>query len=148
MKILKEGGIFILPLLACSVLMTAIIAERFYTFSRTTRRPLDQYEEPRRVVNALRRRLTVLHTIITISPMLGLLGTITGLMKCFNLLGEKGVTFYDPQQLSLGISEALITTAVGLVIAVISTVFYNYFQNRLQLYVEEYNSQFANQDQS
>lgn len=140
MKLIEQGGLFMIPLTICSILMVAIIAERFYLFINTTRRPLADYHKPETVVKSLRKRLITLNTIIAISPMLGLLGTITGLMKCFSLLGEKSVTSYEPQQISLGISEALITTAAGLIIAVIATIFYNYFNSRLESYVEEYNS--------
>jgi biopolymer transport protein ExbB len=66
------------------------------------------------------------------------LGTVTGLMKSFSLLGSK-VGGYDPREISLGISEALITTAAGLIIAVIATIFYNYLTARLEDFVHDYN---------
>lgn len=136
-----QGGIFMIPLLACSVLMVAIIIERLLLFAKMMKTPLVEYEEPAKTIKMLRRRLTALHTIITISPMLGLLGTVTGLMRCFNLLGN-GVVIYEPAEMSLGISEALITTAVGLVITVIATIFYNYFNARLDRYYFEYQNTF------
>jgi len=90
------------------------------------------------IIATLRQNLSTLNTIISISPMLGLLGTVTGLMKCFNLLGtEKKLT--NPAEMSLGISEALITTAAGLVIAIVAIIFYNYFNHRLENYISEYN---------
>ncbi|HHU50564.1 MAG TPA: MotA/TolQ/ExbB proton channel family protein [Firmicutes bacterium] len=138
MQLLKEGGFFVWPLLIVSIIGAAIIAERMQVFHRITKRPLWEYQVPTEVVMELRTRLTGLQTIITIAPMLGLLGTVTGLMKCFSLLGAKTGS-YRPQEISLGISEALITTAVGLVIAVVATVFYNYFVARLETYVQEYN---------
>ena len=65
-------------------------------------------------------------TIITVSPLLGLLGTVLGLMNSFSFirLGESGV---NTQEVTGGISEALISTATGLIIAIITLIFSNYF---------------------
>lgn len=134
-----EGGVFMFPLLLCSIIAVAIIIERLLVYRATLQKPLVSWERPEAVVSGLRRRLPALHTIITIAPMLGLLGTVTGLMKSFYLLGNK-TEFYNPQEISLGISEALITTAAGLIIAVSATIFYNYFTARLEEYVNAYNS--------
>jgi biopolymer transport protein ExbB/TolQ len=141
MRLIIQGGIFMIPLTACSVMMVAIVIERFWLFKKVMKIPLIEYEEPGETLKTLRRRLTALHTIITISPMLGLLGTVTGLMRCFNLLGN-GLAIYEPAEMSLGISEALITTAVGLVITVIATIFYNYFNARLDQYYFDYQNMF------
>src|SRR5690554_1407367 len=124
MTLLARGGPVMIPLLLSSVVMAAIIIERFFVFSRTMKNPPATVENPGRLFVDLQRGLPTLHTIITIAPMLGLLGTVTGLIRCFGLLGE-GVRGYDPHIVSLGISEALLTTAAGLVIAVIATIFYN-----------------------
>lgn len=139
MQLIKEGGFFIIPLLLCSIVSVAIIAERLIVYRKIMRQPLIIWERPDDIVTRLRRHLVTLHTIITISPMLGLLGTVTGLMKSFYLLGTKTVS-YNPQEISLGISEALITTAAGLVIAIVVTVFYNYFNATLESYVDAYNA--------
>lgn len=138
MELLKEGGVFIYPLLVASIVGAAIIAERLHVFYKITKEPLEKYAKPAEVIMKLRTHLTGLQTIITIAPMLGLLGTVTGLMRCFSLLGTKAVS-YQPQEISLGISEALITTAVGLIIAVVATIFYNYFVSRIEIYVQTYN---------
>jgi biopolymer transport protein ExbB/TolQ len=136
MTLLARGGPVMIPLLLSSVVMAAIIIERFFVFSRTMKNPPAAVENPGRLFVDLQRGLPTLHTIITIAPMLGLLGTVTGLIRCFGLLGE-GVRGYDPHIVSLGISEALLTTAAGLVIAVIATIFYNYFTHRLERYAQE-----------
>ena len=67
-------------------------------------------------------------TIITVSPLLGLLGTVLGLINSFSFikLGESGV---NAQEVTGGISEALISTATGLIIAVITLIFSNYFNS-------------------
>lgn len=137
MRWIVQGGIFMLPLLACSVLTVAIVLERFWSFAKIMRTPLIEQAQPAVVMLNLRRYLAVLQTIITISPMLGLLGTVTGLMRCFNLLGKQ-VAVYDPVAMSQGIGEALITTAAGLIITVIATIFYNYFIARMDRYYYNY----------
>ncbi len=76
----------------------------------------------------IEKHLRILGTIVTISPLLGLLGTVMGMIKAFNVISIQGVG--DPGALAGGISEALITTAVGLSIAIPSLVFYNYFAHR------------------
>jgi biopolymer transport protein ExbB/TolQ len=139
MQWLIQGGIFMIPLLLCSVVAVAIIAERLIYYGKTLKTPLLEQKQPEQVVKQLRRGLVALHTVITVAPMLGLLGTVTGLMKSFYLLGNQAGT-YNPKEISLGISEALITTASGLVIAVVATVFYNYLTARLENYVADYNA--------
>lgn len=139
MTYIIQGGIFMIPLLTCSVMAVAIIIERLMVYHKLIKTPLILQEYPEKIVKELRRYLAPLHTIITISPMLGLLGTVSGLMRSFYLLGNKN-GLYQPQEISLGISEALITTEVGLVIAVTATVFYNYFTAQLDGLVVDYNS--------
>lgn len=137
MILLERGGLMMIPLLLASILMTAIIIERLIVFSGTMKTPLSAAENPGRLLIELQRGLVALRTIITIAPMLGLLGTVTGLIRCFDLLGAGG-RGYDPQTVSTGISEALLTTAAGLIIAVIATIFYNYFTYRLERYAQQY----------
>jgi biopolymer transport protein ExbB/TolQ len=139
MELLKQGGFFMIPLFVCSVLMVAIVADRFAVFLRIMKTPLVGYDEPDRMVQTLRQRMIALYTIIVISPMLGLIGTVIGLMRSFHLLGsQQAIT--DPVIISRGISEALITTATGLIITVIATIFYNYLTARLESYIQDYNA--------
>ena len=70
------------------------------------------------------RFLPVLNTVGNIAPLLGLLGTITGMIKAFESIAEAGTG--DPKVVAGGISEALITTATGLIIAIPAIVFYRY----------------------
>lgn len=82
-------------------------------------------EVGRQVVLDLERYLNTLGTIASISPLLGLLGTVIGMIKVFSVIVTAGVG--DPGVLAGGISEALITTAAGLSVAIPSLMFHRYF---------------------
>ncbi len=72
----------------------------------------------------LERFMPTLSTIITVAPMLGILGTVLGIISSFELLSDQAATV-DPRSVSQGIAEALITTAAGLVIAIFTLFPYN-----------------------
>jgi biopolymer transport protein ExbB len=77
----------------------------------------------------LERNLTALSTIASIATLLGLLGTTIGMIRAFRAMSHAGAP--DATQLALGISEALVNTALGLTTAIIATVLYNYFTTRV-----------------
>ena len=178
LELVKAGGVLIWPLLLCSVISLAIIAERFWSLQtkrilstnlvkkvwewnkngtldvhhiEDLRRdsPLGRIlaaglinrdhdrlvmkesieEVGRHVAHDLERFLNTLGTIASISPLLGLLGTVIGMIKVFAVITAQGVG--DPGVLAEGISEALITTAVGLTVAIPSLMFYRYFRGRV-----------------
>jgi len=87
-------------------------------------------EQGKQEAMELERYLTTLGTISGISPLLGLLGTVTGMIKTFNVLALSK-QLGDPSLLSEGISEALITTAAGLIVAIPSFIFYKYFTSKV-----------------
>lgn len=89
----------------------------------------------RHVVLELDRFLNTLGTIASITPLMGLLGTVIGMIKVFAVITEQGVG--DPTVLSGGISEALITTAAGLTVAIPSVLFHRYFRGRVNELVVE-----------
>ena len=78
----------------------------------------------------MRRYLPILDTMITLAPLLGILGTVTGIIYSFNMLGTVGVE--NPMMITAGIGQALLTTAFGLTIAIFSLIPYNYFQSRVE----------------
>jgi biopolymer transport protein ExbB len=148
MALLEKGGYFILPLLICSIVMVAVVIERVAVFWQVLQKPLFTYDHPSAIIKKLRSHLMILYTVIVIAPMLGLLGTVVGLMKCFHLLGTTAVSTFDPKTMSMGISEALLTTAAGLAITIIATIFYNYFNACLDSYVLDYNNALIQEEPS
>ncbi len=171
-----------LPILLCSIIAMAIIAERFWTlqtrriapanlavhvWQRSKNNQIDDAwlgklrtgsplgrllaaaisgrhmdrehmkemieDTGRHVVHELERYLNTLGTIASISPLLGLLGTVIGMIKVFALITTQGVG--DPSVLAGGISEALVTTAGGLTVAIPSLMFYRYFRGRVETLV-------------
>ena len=104
-----KGGPVMWPILALSVIGLAILAWKAFEF-RAGRRDA--------------KGLTVVSTIITAEPMLGILGTVTGIMRTFGALnGPEGAV--NPMAATAGIGEALITTAAGLVASLILLFPYN-----------------------
>jgi len=79
--------------------------------------------------------LPIIKTIVNISPLLGLLGTIAGMIQAFRVAAQAGLS--NPTQILGGISEALISTATGISLAVLGFVFYNYFANQSKKIVED-----------
>ena len=173
-ELIRAGGFLMWPILVCSVISMAIIAERFWSLRESkvapinlvanvwqwhkseqldakriqalrTNSPLgmilaagllnrkhsreimkESIEEVGRLVaHSLERFLNTLGTISSITPLLGLLGTVIGMIKVFTVITSQGVG--DPSVLSEGISEALLTTAAGLSVAIPSLMFYRYF---------------------
>ena len=172
------GGVFMWPLLACSVLIISITIERLWFLQSRLVSPnglknqiinlynkgiLNQRqseeishlsslgyllincikykdlprenleskieEKASEVQHSLERNLTMLGTLATISPLLGLLGTVVGMITAFTGLSE--VTGANPDILAEGISQALITTAFGLFIAVPGLVMHKYFEQKI-----------------
>jgi biopolymer transport protein ExbB len=81
-------------------------------------------------VKRMRKNLTILDTIITLAPLLGILGTVMGIIDSFHLLGAAGIE--SPRVVTEGIAQALITTATGLAIAIMTLIPYNYFLSRIE----------------
>lgn len=86
----------------------------------------------------LERGLVVLATTANVAPLLGFFGTVTGMIKSFEALAEAGLS--NPGLVAAGISEALITTAAGLFIAIPVQIVYNYFMTRITRFVRDIES--------
>ncbi len=84
----------------------------------------------RQNMQILTRGLGVLATVASISPLLGLMGTVTGMIRVFRVISVQGVG--DPASLSGGISEALFTTAAGLAVAIPTLILHNYFLKKTE----------------
>jgi biopolymer transport protein ExbB len=190
-EIIYAGGPVMAPIILCSILALAIIAERFWALRLSNvippgvgqqvedwaarheldRRHIEQLrsgsamgrvlaaalvnrnrsrdlikeaveDTGRHVVHELERFLNTLGTIAGISPLLGLLGTVIGMIKVFSTILDQGVG--NANQLAGGIAEALITTAAGLTVAIPSFFFYRYFKGRVAAYVVSMEEQAIN----
>jgi biopolymer transport protein ExbB len=84
----------------------------------------------RHQIHEMAKYLNTLGSIAAITPLLGLLGTVVGMIKVFTAIMVVGVG--QPQELAEGISQALVTTAAGLTVAIPSLLFYRYFKNHIQ----------------
>jgi len=91
-------------------------------------------EAGRAVAHELERFLTTLGTIATAAPLLGLFGTVIGMIEIF---GSQSPTGSNPQQLAHGISIALYNTAFGIAIAIPSLIFYRHYKNKVDTFVVE-----------
>jgi biopolymer transport protein ExbB len=181
---LNVGGAMIYPLIALSIIATAIILDKAYLYLARTRLPghivgtierfgfkwdelenrlnaVDRRNYARRFLNviaenrgrppwwiesraadeatfierSLRQWLWVLETIVTAAPLLGLLGTITGMIRAFNLFGAQGLV--DPAGVTGGVAQALIATAVGLFVALTALFAFNFFSSRQAQFMDE-----------
>ncbi len=82
----------------------------------------------------LKRFLPLLDTIVTLSPLLGLLGTVTGMIGAFGIMAQAGMN--EPHAITGGVAEALVATATGLAVAILALVPYNHFQGRVERLLE------------
>ncbi|MEI9961599.1 MAG: MotA/TolQ/ExbB proton channel family protein [Limisphaerales bacterium] len=104
--------------------LTSALAHRAESFSNAVLRAANQE------LKQFNRGLAVLDTIITLAPLLGLLGTVTGMIHAFGLMGGRELD--APQAITGGIAQALIATAFGLSIAITALIPFNYLNARLE----------------
>ena len=86
-------------------------------------------------LNSLEANLAIIGTVAVIAPFVGLFGTVLGIIRAFNDIALKGNS--TPAVVAAGVSEALITTAGGLGVAVLAVIFFNYFKSRIKAYNQE-----------
>jgi len=135
---IERGGPVMWPLLLLSVVALTLIVERLLFWHRETRRPAAEVIAeaaelpPELLIDAeLRRlecRMAIFDTIIAAAPMMGILGTVIGVIGAFNALSAEARP--DPMAVTGGISEAVITTATGLIIALCVLFPYSYFRTK------------------
>jgi biopolymer transport protein ExbB len=92
-------------------------------------------ESGRHVIHSMDKYMTTLGTVAAIAPLLGLLGTVVGMIEVFSVITAQGVG--SPTELAGGISKALITTAAGIIIAVPALIFHRYFRGKINDYAIE-----------
>ncbi len=85
--------------------------------------------EAEQVVQRMNSRMGILDTMITVAPLLGIFGTVLGIISSFKMLNAGGIA--DPKLVTGGIAQALITTAAGLGISIVAVIPYNYFNSRI-----------------
>ncbi len=127
------------PLFAASIIAFAIILERLcilnFTLKRATKRVLAKGSQEKMTHQAKHeiflweKHLNMLGTVATTTPLLGLLGTVLGMITIFDVMMQEGLG--KAQELAGGISEALLTTAVGMSIAIIALLFHRYFNRKI-----------------
>ncbi|MEM5300017.1 MotA/TolQ/ExbB proton channel family protein [Burkholderia sp. JPY481] len=171
---LRLGGWVIYPLSLLAVVALAITFDRAYVCWRYARMPRNGAAHPLPGEHVLRRvdvlfdddstpvwriegrigkaasqierdmsrGLWLLETIVTAAPLLGLLGTIVGMMHSFRLIGGDGVV--SPSGVSGGVAQALVATAIGLMIALVALFAFNYFSRRVDRLMDEIET-FANE---
>ncbi len=105
------------------------IAHRNYSLPRALEMGADE------ALKRMRRYLNILDTIITVAPLLGIFGTVLGIINSFDILGLAQIA--QPQIVTRGIAQALITTAAGLAVAIVTVIPYNYFVSRIDHYSKE-----------
>jgi biopolymer transport protein ExbB len=81
------------------------------------------------------RGFWVLETIVTAAPLLGLLGTIVGMMHSFQLFGGSGLV--NPGGVTGGVAQSLVATAIGLIVALFALFAFNYFSRRLERLIDD-----------
>ena len=125
-ELMREGGPVIWAILGLSVLGLAVVFDRLWAFHRFFRGedgPETREMPPQERLNRLQRGFGLLSTIITAEPMLGILGTVTGIIDTFRAFRLSDAA--SPLAATAGIGEALVTTAAGLVAALVLIFPYN-----------------------
>ncbi len=119
----RDGGPVMWPILVLSVVGLAVFFERLFVFSAFFRSK-ERVKDPQTELNRLQHGFGLLSTIITAEPMLGILGTVTGIIRTFGAMKLSDAA--SPLAATAGIGEALVTTAAGLVAALVLIFPYNF----------------------
>ena len=151
-ELVKSGGLLMLPILIASVLAMAICFERAWALRASRVAPPNLLAEvwgwiKNKQLDAeklrqlkAKRYLSVLGTLAMISPLLGLLGTVVGIIEAFMAINT-GSGMGDPSLLASGISKALMTTAGGLFVAIPAMIMHRYFVRHISTMAVEMEQQ-------
>lgn len=136
---IEKGGIIVYILIFLNIVGFTIIFWKFFTLPRTDKMikkieklidlNMSIYPQIEYEVKRLESGLTYIKNIATIAPLLGLLGTVIGVYKSFEAIGQNGLG--DPSVFSNGIALALITTIAGLIVAIPHHIAYNHFISQI-----------------
>ncbi len=125
------GGIVMLPLALNSLILWYYICERLIFFkSKKNRNNFNKYYAQSQLKKNAYKNLKIISSLTACAPLLGLLGTVTGIVSTFDVIAYYGNT--NTRLLSTGISEALITTEAGLIIALPGCLFNSYFKSKAE----------------
>ena len=124
-EIFSKGGIIMWPLLALSVTALAIVLHRIVMLYMIDGRKVNCMQD---FIDSNQQAINHVWLIASVAPLFGLLGTVLGIIKCFQALGAGRP---DIQIVSFGLSEALITTAAGLFISIPCQIMAHLLQQRL-----------------
>ncbi|HEY5715404.1 MAG TPA: MotA/TolQ/ExbB proton channel family protein [Psychromonas sp.] len=118
-------------LLACQRLDTPALKMLEFGINALPFSPNDKMESyAERQISNMSRGQSLLDTVITLAPMLGILGTVLGIIHSFNILGSQGID--NPSEVVAGIAQALVSTAMGLSVALLALLPFNLFRSLLQ----------------
>jgi biopolymer transport protein ExbB len=133
-------------LLVCSIVVLAVILDRVWFWLGRLRGSTEQtisqaneaalIQEGDHIYSNAVRNLGALDTVISIAPLLGILGTVLGIMKAFHAIDLKHLS--APSEVGHGLAEAMLTTAAGLIVAVPAIVAYNIFHAMARCKAERY----------
>jgi biopolymer transport protein ExbB len=115
-------------LIVMSIVAVSIAVERYLTYRKIK---IDQFRDIKELELQLTKKLHIIATIGSNAPYVGLLGTVLGIMLTFYKIGQEG--FLDTGKIMIGLALALKATAVGLVVAIPSVVFYNLLLRKVKV---------------
>ena len=126
-------------LIVLSVISLAIFIERYLFFKKLT---VDDRTSDRKSFEIeITKRMAVIATIGSNAPYIGLLGTVLGIMLTFFTIGKEG--YVDATKIMMGLALALKATAIGLVVAIPSIVFYNYLTRKVKVALLQWDAKYG-----
>jgi len=126
-------------LIVLSVISLAIFIERYLFFKKLTVH--DRTSDRRTFEIEITKRMAVIATIGSNAPYIGLLGTVLGIMLTFFTIGREG--YVDATKIMVGLALALKATAIGLVVAIPSIVFYNYLTRKVKVALLQWDAKYG-----